>query len=544
MTIKCFYGDYSSHENEKKMLDQFLTQLEPRYKNSDEWVYVIYNAMWNGQEVDLVCLTAHSIIVCDLKNYSGSLQGQENGEWLITTQKNETITVKGGGQINPFVQVRKNRYAIMDWLSNEKLLESENIGHMAGLIMFSEITKIDLKLSRSVKQWFHVSDLSHTEFTLNHIHSNEINITPTDADLIVKTLNLQEYNWSTAVFMAPKSEPFNNYYEDLEKPGESRVNYAQILNQPQNTQNAIAEKTKTIRFTQVYLPSLTILLSVALVVFLFFSSLKSGGAVYNWVIGDTVKSKHVFLGMFNLLPSEEVLIKKQLEVEANVDAGSISDQSSAHENEHEAALEDKNKDKKSTSDNEKIHQEINVEDDDTIKSLAQLFDEKEKSVYGVKIGRTKLDETPFLKNLNKYDDLNSFKGITQYQLNPNESNRFFDTKIEAMNTKFPPIDIVHFMQTKFLYDDKDTLKAIIFVIDILDARESFPHYLKDFIRLGYNVIDSEIPYSLGDRYAVLEKNGQIVVINKPHVGNMDIAILSKSDFDKHKESLVSKGIYL
>ena len=64
------------------------------------------------------------------------------------------------------------------------------------------------------------------------------------------------------------------------------------------------------------------------------------------------------------------------------------------------------------------------------------------------------------------------------------------------------------------------------------------------MRLGYEVIDSKIPYSLGDRYVVLEKNGQIVVINKPHVGNMDIAILSKSDFDKHKKSLVSKGIHL
>ena len=120
-------------------------------------------------------------------------------------------------------------------------------------------------------EFAHVSDLSHTEFTLNHIHSNEINITPSDADLIVKTLNLQEYNWNTAVFMATKYEAFNNYYEDLEKLDESRVNYAQILNSPQDTQSVIVEKTKTIRFTQVYLPSFTILLSVALTVFLFFS---------------------------------------------------------------------------------------------------------------------------------------------------------------------------------------------------------------------------------------------------------------------------------
>ena len=161
--------------------------------------------------------------------------------------------------------------------------------------------------------------------------------------------------------MATKYEAFNNYYEDLEKLDESRVNYAQILNSPQDTQSVIVEKTKTIRFTQVYLPSFTILLSVALTVFLFFSSLKSGGAVYNWLVGDTIKSKHTFLGMLNLLPSQEVLIKKQLEVE------SISDQSSNHENKSEVTLEDKYQDKKSTSDNEKRYQEINVEDDDTIK---------------------------------------------------------------------------------------------------------------------------------------------------------------------------------
>lgn len=280
MTIKCFYGDYSSHKNEKKMLDQFLTQLEPRYRLSDEWIYVIYNAMWNGHEVDLVCLTANSIIVCDLKNYSGALQGQENGEWLMTTPNKEMITVKGGGQLNPFVQVRKNRYAIMDWFSNENLLVSENIGHMAGLIMFSEITQIDLKLSRSVKQWFHISDLSHTEFTLNHIHSNEINISPNDADLIIKTLNLQEFHWNTAVFMEPKYEIFNKYYEDLEKPSDSHINYAEIMSKYQNNQVTIVEKAKITIFNQVYLPSFIILLSTTLAAVLFLYSLLSLGIVY------------------------------------------------------------------------------------------------------------------------------------------------------------------------------------------------------------------------------------------------------------------------
>lgn len=204
MSINCFFGDYTSHANEQRMLDQLLSQLHAYWGQQHSWIYLIYNAMWNGQEIDLVCITEHAIIVIDLKNYSGALTGQENGEWLMDIQSTDSainqmpvsavqhadthitaiqnpatssIVVKGGGQINPFVQIRKNRYAVMDWLNQNKRLSQENIGHMAGLIVFSEIRALQLQLSYSVKQWFHVTDLAHISHSLANIRSDEIHIT-------------------------------------------------------------------------------------------------------------------------------------------------------------------------------------------------------------------------------------------------------------------------------------------------------------------------------------------------------------------------------
>ena len=66
--------------------------------------------MWEGAEVDLVCILPTAVMVADFKNYRGRLTGSENGPWLI-----DGVTVKGGAKLNPYVQLRDNRTSVRNW---------------------------------------------------------------------------------------------------------------------------------------------------------------------------------------------------------------------------------------------------------------------------------------------------------------------------------------------------------------------------------------------------------------------------------------------
>jgi hypothetical protein len=268
MAIHCFFGDYTSHKNEKKMLDQLLTQLEPVYGGHEQWACVYYNAIWNGQEVDVVIVTRNAFIVGDFKNYSGDVTGQENGEWMINTLDGDTIPVKGGGQINPFVQVRKNRYAIMDWVNSSEILANDNMSHMSGLIIFTEVSKIKLTLSHSVNLWFHVSDTPHIAETIQSFHSDLINISEEEALEIAKALHLQKYNWSLKELVTPRYDPFKGLQKKHIPNKLSIDTSASTVNTP----NEIKINPNFTKTRQIVIPFVLMVLICAILAYLFVTN--------------------------------------------------------------------------------------------------------------------------------------------------------------------------------------------------------------------------------------------------------------------------------
>ena len=82
MTI-LVYGEKASRTHENQMLHVFLERLEDRWADSTDWIVAIANAMWNGAEIDLVCILPSAIIVADFKSYGGTLTGTENAVDLL-----------------------------------------------------------------------------------------------------------------------------------------------------------------------------------------------------------------------------------------------------------------------------------------------------------------------------------------------------------------------------------------------------------------------------------------------------------------------------
>ena len=107
MTIHV-YGEKANRTHENQMLQSFLERLEDRWASSADWIFIVANTLWNGSEIDLVCILPSAIIVIDFKNYGGRLTGTENGAWRA-----DSVPVIGGTKANPYLQLRSNKFSVL-----------------------------------------------------------------------------------------------------------------------------------------------------------------------------------------------------------------------------------------------------------------------------------------------------------------------------------------------------------------------------------------------------------------------------------------------
>lgn len=192
MTI-LVYGEKASRTHENQMLHVFLDRLEERWANSTDWIITIANAMWNGAEIDLVCILPSAIIVADFKNYGGKLTGTENGPWQA-----DGVIVKGGRKANPYQQLRDNKFSVLDWLQSKALLSGRNLGHISAGVIFSGWIEDQLELPSKVRSWFYPTDLTSCAAMLDSLSSPELRIGKDEALEIVRRLGVQPIEWASS----------------------------------------------------------------------------------------------------------------------------------------------------------------------------------------------------------------------------------------------------------------------------------------------------------------------------------------------------------
>lgn len=192
MTI-LVYGEKASRTHENQMLHVFLDRLEERWANSTDWIITIANAMWNGAEIDLVCILPSAIIVADFKSYGGKLTGTENGPWQA-----DGVIVKGGQKANPYQQLRNNKFSVLDWLQSKALLSGRNLGHISAGVIFSGRIEDQLELPSKVRSWFYLTDLTSCAAMLDGLSSPELRIGKDEALEIVRRLGVQPIEWASS----------------------------------------------------------------------------------------------------------------------------------------------------------------------------------------------------------------------------------------------------------------------------------------------------------------------------------------------------------
>lgn len=186
------FGEKAGRTHENQMLQAFLETLEDRWATSDQWIVVIANAMWNGAEIDLVCVVSGGILVADFKSHGGKLVGTENGPWQA-----DGVLVKGGRKDNPYQQLRDNKFAVLDWLKSKSLLGGRNLGHISAGAIFSGRIVDQLELPSRVRSWFFPTDLDSCATLLNGLASPELRIDRSEALEIIQRLGAQQIEWKT-----------------------------------------------------------------------------------------------------------------------------------------------------------------------------------------------------------------------------------------------------------------------------------------------------------------------------------------------------------
>lgn len=191
MTILVF-GDRAGRTHENHMLQEFLACLEDQWASSADWIYVVANAMWNGAEIDLVCILPSAILVADFKGHGGRLTGTENGPWQA-----DGVLVKGGRKANPYQQLRDNKFSVLEWVKSKSLLSGRNLGHIAAGVVFGRPVEDQLELPDKVRSWFYPTDMQQCAQLLASLSSPELIIQREEAQEMVRRLGVTPLEWNS-----------------------------------------------------------------------------------------------------------------------------------------------------------------------------------------------------------------------------------------------------------------------------------------------------------------------------------------------------------
>jgi len=192
VTVSAYRTQPFSTTHENRAFDELYDELLRVWGDTEEPVVLLGNFLCQGSEIDIAVIKRDSISVVDVKNYGGRIVFSENGPWYA-----DDAPVKGGNKQNPFIQLRDNKYALLDVLNGISEWPSKRqpkLGHISAIVLFQEPIEFDpLQLPGSLKPWFHVVDMDHIAQTLRQITSSSINLTDQDVRHLVDYLGVPEY---------------------------------------------------------------------------------------------------------------------------------------------------------------------------------------------------------------------------------------------------------------------------------------------------------------------------------------------------------------
>lgn len=192
MTFIAYREEEFDYTHENQIFDELIKKCQLVWGNTEDLVLLFGNISCEGAEIDALLIKKKGIIVIDFKNYGGILEVDENNTWYADGEE-----VKGGNKINPYRQIRDNRYSVMDFFKKKDLVHKRvDLGHISGMVLFHKPILPDeakYSLPESSKPWLHIVDFDHVIENVNQIASPKITLSNKDIERIAKDIGIQKY---------------------------------------------------------------------------------------------------------------------------------------------------------------------------------------------------------------------------------------------------------------------------------------------------------------------------------------------------------------
>lgn len=196
MSLKVFKNqDYDfTHENEQ--FRKLVEILKEKFNKTDDLNLLFANIYFGGVPLDALFVKRNAIVVIEFKNYTGNLSVAENGVWSL----GDGTIVKGGAGKNPFMQIRANKFSVLNELNVWFSRPYVNLGQISGVVVFNQpITITRDYISPRSKSWFHICDMDDIGNKLEDIASQGINYTESDLLDIPRIFNCNDVYYETPV---------------------------------------------------------------------------------------------------------------------------------------------------------------------------------------------------------------------------------------------------------------------------------------------------------------------------------------------------------
>lgn len=180
MTVECWIGQEFEQAHEMRAFRLLLSQLVEHFGEADEFVCLLANFYCNGADIDLVVIKERAVILIELKECDQAVFGNLNGEWRI-----QNGAILNQGRLNPYQQVRQYRYALMNFLSAQRLAflpeqkaRQISFEHVSALVVFSPYLAPGsrIEIPQRDQKWFGVLGLEKLWEEIKDHRSTQIHL--------------------------------------------------------------------------------------------------------------------------------------------------------------------------------------------------------------------------------------------------------------------------------------------------------------------------------------------------------------------------------
>jgi hypothetical protein len=196
MKFHLWYDEKSNFLHECIQIKNLIEFLKKWSEEYDIETHLLTNSSIGGEEIDAIIIVPNNIIIVDLKTGSGTIEGQEMGEWKCIQAGNSEFIINSGKK-NPLLQGRDKKWATINYLDekeeiflNAQKASQMSFGHTSCFVVFDGNISWDKnQIPRRYWPWFDVLSMDKLAERINSIRSKVLDLSPEEAWRISTLIN-------------------------------------------------------------------------------------------------------------------------------------------------------------------------------------------------------------------------------------------------------------------------------------------------------------------------------------------------------------------